>query len=188
MSEYELDELIRRARDVYRELDERMRERWNRSLPVDELLFDRWERARALGFGEGASIYHSAYVYGDVRAGHRTWIGPNTLLDGSGGGLDIGAFCCISAGVQIYTHDTVHWSLSGGTAEYARAPVRIGDCTYIGAQTVVAKGVSIGDHVVVAACSFVNRDVAPFTIVGGVPAKTLGRVQLENDRIELVYP
>lgn len=187
MSEGELDELIRRARDLYRELDVRTRERWNRSLPIEELLFDRWERARALGFGEGASIYHDAYVYGDVRAGRNTWIGPHTLLDGSGGGIDIGAFCSISSGVQIYTHDSVRWALSGGTAEYERAPVRIGDCTYIGAQTVIAKGVTIGDHVVVAACSFVNRDVPPFTIVGGVPAKTLGRVVVDGDTITLEY-
>src|SRR5258708_3220000 len=58
-----------------------MRSRFNRDLPFDELLFDRWERAASLGFGAESSIYHLAYVYGDVRVGEHTWVGPYTLLD-----------------------------------------------------------------------------------------------------------
>src|SRR5918995_4809474 len=80
--------------------------RFDRDLPLQDLLGDRWERARQLGFGEGSSIYASAYVYGDVRVGSGTWIGPNVILDGSGG-LRIGSGCDVSAGVQIYSHDTV---------------------------------------------------------------------------------
>ncbi len=101
-----------------------LRERWDRDLPLDELLFDRWERARELGFGEGTSIYHSSYVYGDVRVGRGTWIGPFTMLDGTGG-LRSGTLQ-ISSGVQIYTHDTVEWAVSGGDAPYERAPVESG--------------------------------------------------------------
>src|SRR3982750_1585315 len=93
----------------------------HRSLPLGDLVADRWARARALGFGEGTSVYDSALVLGDVRVGERTWIGPQTVLDGSGG-LTIGSTCSISAGVHIYTHDTVRWALSGGVAPYERAP------------------------------------------------------------------
>jgi acetyltransferase-like isoleucine patch superfamily enzyme len=181
-----LDELIARAREAYRDLDQEMRQRWNRSLPLDELLFDRWERARSLGFGEGASIYHSAYVYGDVRVGANTWIGPLTMLEGTGG-LTIGANCSISTGVQIHTHDSVRWALSGGTAQIERAAVRIGDNTYIGSHSVIAKGVTIGDHVVIGACSFVNRDVAPYTIAAGVPARSIGQVVIDGDAIRFAY-
>lgn len=156
-----------------------MSARWQRDLPFEELLFDRWERARSLGFGEGASIYHNSYVYGDVKVGRHTWIGPYTLLDGSGG-LTIGDYCSISAGVHIYTHDTVRWALSGGTAAYERAPVRIGNCCHIGAQTVIAKGVTIGDHCVIGACSFVNRDIPPYTIAFGVPCRPAGRVEIDS--------
>ena len=99
---------------------------------------DRWERARTLGFGANASVYASAYVYGDVRVGGDTWIGPFTILDGTGE-LTIGENCSISAGVQIYTHDSVRWALSGGEAAYERAPVRIGDHCYIGPQTVIPR-------------------------------------------------
>ena len=187
MKNEDLDELIARAREVYRELDQRMRERFDRSLPLGELLSDRWERARSLGFGEGASIYHDAYVFGDVRVGRKTWIGPQTLLDGSGGGITIGEFCSISAGVQIYTHDTVAWALTGGEAEYLKAPVSIGDRTYIGAKSVIAKGVTIGDHAVVGACSFVNHDVPPYTIAAGVPARPIGVVRIEDGRVTMEY-
>jgi acetyltransferase-like isoleucine patch superfamily enzyme len=163
-----------------------MREKWERDLPLDEILFDRWERARELGFGEGSSIYHNSYVYGEVRVGRNTWIGPYTLLDGSGG-LTIGDFCSISAGVQVYTHETVKWALSGGRIEAERAPVTIGDCCYIGSEAVIAKGVIIGDHSVVGACAFVNRDIPPFSIALGVPARLAGVVRIEtNGSVALV--
>jgi len=167
-------------RDLYDRLRTDVRDRWKRDLPFEELLFDRWERARDLGFGEGSSIYHNSYIYGDVSVGSSTWIGPFTLLDGSGG-LQIGDFCSISSGVQIYTHDTVAWAVSGGRVKAEPAAVRIGSFCYIGSQTVVAKGVTIGDHSVVGACSFVNRDIAPFTISAGVPSRPIGLVEVASD-------
>ena len=173
-------------RELHERLDSEMRENWDRSLPLPELLSDRWQRARALGFGDEASIYASSYVYGEVRVGARTWIGPFTLLDGSGG-LEIGENCSISAGVQIYTHDSVEWALSGGTAAYEKAPVSIGDCCHIGAQAIIVKGVSIGHHCVIGATSFVNRDVPPFTIAAGAPCRPIGRVQITDGRISFAF-
>lgn len=184
------DDELERLRGDIRALHERLRatvrERWERDLPLDELLFDRWERAASLGFGEGTSIYHSSYVYGDVQVGRETWIGPFTLLDGSGG-LEIGDNCSISTGVQIYTHDTVAWAVSGGAAEYERAPVRIGSCCYVGPNSVVAKGVSIGEHCVVGAATLVNRDVPPYSIAVGSPCRIVGRVRVDGAEVTLEY-
>lgn len=163
------------------DLSQSMRARYARDLPFQELLFDRWERARSLGMGEKTSIYQSSYVFGEVEVGENTWIGPFTLLDGSGGGLTIGDFCSISTGVQIYTHDTVKWAVSGGKAAYERSPVRIGNCCYIGSQTVITRGVTIGDHCIVGACSLVNRDLPPYTLAFGVPARPRGTVHLDED-------
>ena len=115
-----LQALVNAARALYTRLREELRQRGQRDLPLEELLFDRWERARALGFGDGTSVYHNSYIYGDVQVGAHTWIGPFTLLDGSGG-LRIGSYCSISAGVQIYTHDTVAWAVSGGRAASSAA-------------------------------------------------------------------
>lgn len=179
--------------DVRRELERLlevaatdMRTRWDRDLPVGEHLADRWRRAKRLGFAAGSSIYDSSYVYGEVSVGEGTWIGPLTVLDGSGG-LRIGHHCSISSGVMIFTHDTVQWALSGGTAGPEREPVSIGDCCYIGSQAVIAKGVRIGERCVVGAGAFVNRDVPAGTVVAGVPARRIGRVVRIRDLYKLVY-
>src|SRR6185295_2341241 len=95
--------------------------RWNRTLPLGDYIVDRWEKAKSLGFSDGVSIYDTAHVYGDVQVGERTWIGPFVILDGTGG-LQIGSNCSISAGVQIYTHDSVRWAISGGLHTYDCAP------------------------------------------------------------------
>lgn len=175
-------------RELYESLRTEMRERWNRDLPLEELLFDRWERARSLGFGDGASIYHNSYVFGDVQVGANTWIGPFTLLDGSGG-LTIGRGCSISSGVQIYSHDTVRWAVSEGASPTERSRTAVGDFTYIGSQTVIDRGVTIGDHCVIGAASFVNRDIPSYTVAAGVPCRPIGTVGVgEDGAVELLYP
>jgi acetyltransferase-like isoleucine patch superfamily enzyme len=181
------DDLARQLLELYEARRGAVRSRWARDLPFEELLFDRWERAGSLGFGAGSSIYHQSYVYGDVSVGKETWIGPYTLLDGTGG-LRIGDHCSISAGVHIYTHDTVAWAISGGRSPVERAPVSIGDCCYIGSQVVIAKGVTIGDHSVIGAGSFVNRDVPAYSVAAGTPCRTIGRVSLsETGEVRLSY-
>jgi carbonic anhydrase/acetyltransferase-like protein (isoleucine patch superfamily) len=162
-------------------------EKFDRSLPFADGLFDRWERAKRLGFGAEASIYDSACVFGKVLVGAKTWIGPYVLLDGSGGGITIGATCSISAGVHIYTHDTVMWALSGGKMAQRLGPVAIGNRVYVGSQAVITRGVTIGDMTVVAANSFVRENVPLRTIVGGVPAVPIGRVEGDDDNVQLIF-
>lgn len=148
-------------------------ERYNRSLPFGDMIVDRWEKAKLLNFGEGTSIYDNSLVLGEVHVGENTWIGPNTLLDGSGGGLTIGDNCSVSAGVQIYTHDTVRKSLSGGKAAIEKSPTSIGNDCYIGPNTIIAKGVHIGDRVIVGANSLVLKDIPSDCKVFGTPAKVV---------------
>lgn len=168
------------------ELQSELREKWNRSLPFGDTLVDRWERARFLGFGEGSSIYDSSVVIGDVTVGERSWIGPFTVLDGSGG-LAIGTNCSIAAGVHIYTHDSVNWALSGGDADYERAGVRIGDNCYIGPMTIVGKGIQIGHHCLVGANSVVNKDLPDYSIAYGTTCEVVGRVVVNGPHIQLLY-
>src|SRR2546422_985883 len=172
---------------LHQKLREELKLRWQRAVPFSDELFDRWERARFLGFGDGASIYDSSLVLGDVKVGDNTWIGPFTVLDGRGG-LRIGKFCSISCGVQIYSHDTVKWTLSAGKVSEEHSLTQIGDCTYIGASSIINRGVTVGDHCVIGANSFVKYDVPPFTVVGGSPAKKIGRVALmSGEQVELIY-
>jgi acetyltransferase-like isoleucine patch superfamily enzyme len=189
MSSGKAEELLETLRSLHGFLRVSMRQRYDRDLPLDELVFDRWERARALGFGDGASIYHNTYVFGEVRVGPDTWIGPFVMLDGSGGQISIGEWCSISTAVHIYTHDTVQRSLTGGRAGTEHAPVQIGDFTYIGSQSVILPGVTIGDHCVVGAGSLVNHDVPSRSIAVGIPAQVRGRVSLDEtgDRAKLIW-
>jgi acetyltransferase-like isoleucine patch superfamily enzyme len=158
---------LQRRRDVDSE--------FRRTLSFGDYIVDRWDKARELGFGEGASIYDSAIVLGDVKVGHRTWIGPFVLLDGSGG-LSVGSNCTISAGVQLYSHDTVQWAVSGGLASYEHAPTSIGDNCFIGPNTVVAKGVRIGDRCIIGANSFVLRDIPEGSKAFGTPCRVVSVV------------
>ena len=160
-----------------RELDARYR----RTLPLADYVVDRWERATELGFGEGTSVYDSVLVLGEVRVGTNTWIGPFVVLDGSGG-LSIGSHCSISAGAQIYSHDTVDWALSGGLAKSSRAPTSIGDNCYIGPNTVVAKGVTIGKGCVIGANSLVLHDLEAGSKAHGSPCRIVGQATLPTDR------
>jgi acetyltransferase-like isoleucine patch superfamily enzyme len=183
----EIDVLAKALRELKEHRDQELRSSFNRSLPFADAQFDRWERAKALGFGDKTSIYDSSVVMGDVAVGYETWIGPYTMLDGSGGGLVIGDHCSISTGVHIYTHDTVLWAVSGGVQPARKGAVKIGSNTYIGAQSVIIAGVTIGERCVIAANSLVNRDVPDGTIVGGTPARRLGRVEGEGANARLAY-
>lgn len=150
----------------------KLHKKFNRVLPTNEYLSDRWEKANYLGFGEGSSIYDSSLVFGDVHVGKNTWVGPFTILDGTGN-LKVGSNCSISAGVQIYTHDTVQWAISGGEEPYSYSETKIGDNCYIGPNTVIAKGVELGKGVVVGANSFVNKSFPEGAKIAGNPAREL---------------
>jgi len=165
-----LDEL----RALAKQLQAGMIRAYQRRVSFGDLVTDRWENAREYGWGEGTSCYDNVLVIGDVKVGKRTWIGPNVVLDGSGsGGLIIGDYCSISAGVQIYTHHTVKWATSLGVQprETAPTPTQIGSGVYIGPNTVIQMGVTIGDRAVIGAMSFVNRSIPSGAKAFGCPAR-----------------
>lgn len=60
--------------------------------------------------------------------------------------------------------------------EYITKPVIIGSKVWIGANTTILSGISIGDGAVIAAWAIVNRDVPVHTVVGGVPARVLKEI------------
>ncbi|TLX45203.1 acetyltransferase [Pseudoalteromonas phenolica] len=166
--------MLDKLKAFFNERSHFFKHKYNRVLPFGDTVVDRWEKAALLGFGKNTSIYDSSLVLGYVSVANDTWIGPNTILDGSGGGLTIGAHCSISAGVQIYTHDTVRRSLTGGQAEIELAPTAIGNNCYIGPNSIIVKGIQIGDNVVVGANSLVTKHIPDNTVVYGTPAKVIG--------------
>lgn len=167
-----VEELFQLLTALKNSLDVQMMQQFNRSLPLNELLFDRWERARKLGFGEESSVYDCVCIYGNVKVGKHTWVGPFSILDGTGN-LEIGDYCSISAGVQIYTHDSVDWATSGGIKPYSYGSTKIGSNCYIGPNTIISKGITIGDGTIIGANSFVNKSFPRSSKIAGSPARVI---------------
>jgi len=186
LSGEEIRDFHKNLSELHHTLGQGFMEQFNRSLPFNDELFDRWDRAKKLGFGEGSSIYDSSYVFGKVKVGTNTWIGPFTIIDGSGE-LKIGDHCTISAAVHIYTHDNIGKTLTAGKQPIEHNPVFIGNCTYVGPQTVITKGVTIGDYCIIGAGSFVNTSLASFSVAYGTPAKVIGTVVLVEDAFQIQY-
>jgi acetyltransferase-like isoleucine patch superfamily enzyme len=164
------------------------KQKYGRINPFYEDLFE-WSERGSYWTQEkkDITIYNSATLIGDVEIGKNTWIGPFTLLDG-GGGLKIGRYCSISTGCQLLTHDTVKWALSGGKMQAEYASTNIGNCCFLGSHSVATKGVTIGNPCLIAAGAVVTKDVGDFVIAGGVPARTIGRVDLDlQGKVHLVY-
>ena len=172
---------------LYKKRRTETKKKWNRVLPFNELISDRWEKAQFLNGLSGSSVYDSSYVFGKVSIGKNTWIGPYTILDGSGGKLSIGEFCSISSGVQIYTHNTVKWALTKGKSEFEKKSVRIGDCCYIGPNSIIGMGSNIGKCSVIGSLSFVNSKIPPYSIAFGSPAKIVGKVIVKGKKVEFKY-
>jgi acetyltransferase-like isoleucine patch superfamily enzyme len=183
-----LNLLLSDLKQVHEHLRAETRDKYRRINPFSEDLFDWKERGEYwLGEDRNVTIYNSTTLVGEVSIGKNTWVGPFCSLDGTGG-LTIGESCSISLGCQLLSHDTVKWSLSGGVAPYEYAPIRIGDCCFLGVYSVVLKSVTIGDHCLIAAGAVVTKDVPSYSIVAGVPARTIGKVVIgENGEVELQF-
>ena len=87
----------------------------------------------------------------------------------------IGANCLLAPGVHLYTATHPLEADVRRTGLESGKPIVIGDDVWIGGRAVVLPGVTIGDGAVIAAGAVVTRDVPPFTVVGGNPARVLKR-------------
>ena len=84
------------------------------------------------------------------------------------GKVIIGEKTCISRGVDILTGSH---NIHSHNFELITAPIIIGNNVWIATKSIIGKGVTIGDGCVIAAYSNVVKDVEPWTVVGGNPAK-----------------
>ena len=103
-------------------------------------------------------------------------IGPKVLLDGRNG-LTIKKNAVIGYEAIIWTmnHDynDTHFEVNGG-------PVEIGENAWICSRSIILPNVKIGKGAVVASNAVVTKDVPPYAIVGGVPAKIIGQREEKN--------
>jgi acetyltransferase-like isoleucine patch superfamily enzyme len=129
-------------------------------------------RAAGATIGKDVLFYHGFEVYypWNLTIGSDNSLGFHVVLDARGG-LTIGSNCNISSEAAIWTaeHD-----LQSPDFSYVTAPVIIGDYVWISYRAIIMPGVKIGSGAVVAAGAVVTKDVSPYTIVAGVPAKKIG--------------
>lgn len=143
---------------------------WGNNIPSRH--FRRWFY-RCMGAKIGNSIiFRSTEILEPqkLRIGNEVSIGWHCLLD-SRGGCIIKDNVNISSYVKIITagHDINNPNFTGKTS-----PVIIEKNVWLATGCTILMGVHIGEGAVVAAGAIVTRDVAPFTVVGGVPAKKIG--------------
>jgi acetyltransferase-like isoleucine patch superfamily enzyme len=159
-----------------------------------------WRRIRrvagnALSVGED-SIVHADISFeetgGKIQIGNRTFIGRSHLICYRS--LVIGDDVIMSWGVTIVDHDShsIDWmdrrndvrEWGAGQKNWERiahAPVVVSDRAWIGFNVSVLKGVTIGEGSVIGACSVVTRDVPPYTLAVGSPARVIRPLSSPQD-------
>lgn len=155
--------------------------------------------------GKNVTLEHPVSIAGRVFAGSN--IGKMTFINGDTivyANVTMGRYCSVgkSAEIGVANHPTnfltTHEFTYGSKwfrnyPEYdkvnkrkfkeAGVKTKIGNDVWIGAKAVIKAGVTIGDGAVIGSCAFVAKDVPPYAIVGGVPAKLI-RHRFEPEIVE----
>ncbi len=133
--------------------------------------------------GEGTYVMHNAvlhvYNFRDlphafITVGARSLVGEGCVLRGQGG-ITIGDDVYLAPLAQLLAVDHEYHDLDVPISQQPIVcrGITIEDDVWIGGGAIVVDGVRIGRHSVVAAGAVVTRDVAPFSVVGGVPARVI---------------
>ncbi|OCA84628.1 hypothetical protein A8L44_09505 [Bacillus sp. FJAT-27986] len=123
--------------------------------------------------GKNLNIQRHASFSKKVILGDNSGIGTGCVIEGP---TIIGENVMMGPDVLIYTvnHETSNISIpmiKQGMTDPEK--VSIGNDVWIGARAIILPGVSIGDGAVIAAGAVVTKDIAPYSVVGGVPAKLI---------------
>ena len=138
-------------------------------------------RLAGMRLGKHTSIWGPLTVR-PIGAAKNIEIGKNTFLNTEirfGVPVEkviIGDFVQIGPRVSFETvsHDLIP-KIGGLRASYSK-PIEVCDYVWIGAGSIITQGVTIGEGAVVAAGALVTKDVAPYTLVGGIPARVLKKI------------
>lgn len=125
--------------------------------------------------GENTLISTNVRITGNFTLGKNSSIAQNCSISGASAGVFIGDNVMIAPSVVIvaFNHGFDKMEVPMLQQENTEKPVYIEDDIWIGANVTILNGVRIGTGSIVAANSLINKDVEPFSIVGGVPAKKI---------------
>lgn len=140
-------------------------------------------RLAGLKLGKRSTLHTGVRVFDprNIRVGEGTIIGFSCFIDGRDQ-VVIGNNTDIASEVMIYSQEH---DLSSPDFQAVGAPVTIGNYVFIGPRAIILPGIKIGDGAVVAAGAVVTKDVEPFAVMGGVPAKPIGTRQLKDPHYKL---
>lgn len=124
-------------------------------------------------FNWSSAVYRNV----DIRTPYRITIGSHSIinkrcvLDGRGG-IEIGNNVDIAQDVQIWTEQ--HDYNDPFTYTTVRKPVKIDEYVWVASRATILPGITVGRGAVVATGAIVTKDVPPYAVVAGVPAKIIG--------------
>jgi UDP-2-acetamido-3-amino-2,3-dideoxy-glucuronate N-acetyltransferase len=147
--------------------------------------------------GEGSRVWHFAHVCGGAQIGKGVSLGQNVFV---GNKVVIGDKCKIQNNVSVYDNVTLEEGVFCGPSmvftnvynprslierksEYQDTLVKKG--ATLGANCTIVCGVTIGQYAFVGAGAVVNKDVKPYALMVGVPAKQIGWMSEFGDQLEL---
>ncbi|MFQ6082765.1 MAG: acyltransferase [Methanosarcinales archaeon] len=126
----------------------------------------------------GRPIRVLLYRLSGIKVGKKTQLNEGLIIIDNGGWktIEIGSYCAISPRVTLASHSFPPFRHPDIPEEMH--PIKIGkivikDGVWIGTGSIVLPRVTIGEHAIIAANSVVTKDVPPFAIVGGSPAKII---------------
>ena len=130
----------------------------------------------AISIGDRVAFRENVLIAGNgsLYVGSGTAINEYTMI-GCTEMISIGDNCMLAPYCYVLDvdHEFASTSIPIRDQGYRHSPVKIGNDVWLGTGVVVTKGVTIGDGCIVAANSVVTKDIPPFSIAGGVPAKVL---------------
>lgn len=140
-------------------------------------------RCAGVKIGKGSTLHTGINFYDpkNIEIGEDSIVGERSVLDGRGK-LMIGSHVDIASEVMIYNsqHDINDENFNAITDE-----VVIEDYVFIGPRSIILPGVHVGRGAIVAAAAVVTRDVPPYAVVAGVPAKIIGERKLKSPHYKL---
>ncbi|MBE7053785.1 MAG: CatB-related O-acetyltransferase [Ruminococcaceae bacterium] len=126
--------------------------------------------------GKDVNIEKGAHFGPDISIDDYSGIGVNCEFYTSGNEIIIGKYVMVGPEVVIYT--SMHKSDDINTPMMfqgytKKLPVKIGNDVWIGQRAIIMPGVEIGDGAIIGTNAVVTKDVPPYAIVGGIPAKVI---------------